>query len=124
MSPSIVLNFPASLTPFLQIPCSLRIVADVIGTLFVAESILDKVLSTPSFAEARGIEGNPLTEQMHDELTRLPLLAGHFCISRWYRAVQVGDTRKSAWRLSKNGFVKMALPNRYFTQTLGLVLLG
>jgi len=41
-----------------------------------------------------------------------------------YRAVQVGNTRKGAWRLSKNGFVKMALPNRYFTQTLGLVLLG
>ena len=41
-----------------------------------------------------------------------------------YRAVQVGNTRKGAWRLSKNGFVKMAWPNRYFTQTLGLVLLG
>ena len=40
-----------------------------------------------------------------------------------YRAVQVGNTRKGAWRLSKNGFVKMAWPNRYFTQTLGLVLL-
>jgi hypothetical protein len=35
-----------------------------------------------------------------------------------------GNTRKGAWRLSKNGLVKMALPNRYFTQTLGLVLLG
>ena len=41
-----------------------------------------------------------------------------------YRAVQVGNTRKGAWRLSKNGFVKMALPNRYFTASLGLFLPG
>ena len=36
----------------------------------------------------------------------------------------VGNTRKGAWRLSKHGTLCAALPDEYFTRTLGLVLLG
>jgi RNA-directed DNA polymerase len=41
-----------------------------------------------------------------------------------YWAVMVGNTRKGAWRLSKHGQVIHALPDKYFTAQLGLVLLG
>jgi RNA-directed DNA polymerase len=41
---------------------------------------------------------------------------------RW--AVMMGNTRKGAWRLSKHGQVIHALPDKYFTAQLGLVLLG
>jgi RNA-directed DNA polymerase len=41
-----------------------------------------------------------------------------------YWAVMVGNTRKGAWRLSKHGQVIHALPDKYFTAKLGLVLLG
>lgn len=36
----------------------------------------------------------------------------------------VGNTRKGAWRLSNHGTLCAALPDEYFTRTLGLVLLG
>ena len=36
----------------------------------------------------------------------------------------VGNTRKGPWHLSKNGTLCAALPDEYFTRTLGLVLLG
>ena len=39
-------------------------------------------------------------------------------------AMMVGNTRKGEWRLSKNGTLCAALPDAYFTQSLGLVLLG
>jgi RNA-directed DNA polymerase len=39
-------------------------------------------------------------------------------------AVMVGNTRKGAWRLSKHGQVIHAMPEKYFTAQLGLVLLG
>jgi len=39
-------------------------------------------------------------------------------------AVSVGNTRKGAWRLSKNGTVCQVLSDRHFTSTIGLVLLG
>ncbi len=39
-------------------------------------------------------------------------------------AVAIGNTRKGAWRLSKHGQVIHALPEKYFTAQLGLVLLG
>jgi RNA-directed DNA polymerase len=39
-------------------------------------------------------------------------------------AVRVGNTRKGAWRLSKNGTLCSALPDKYFTGSLGLVCLG
>ena len=39
-------------------------------------------------------------------------------------AMLVGNTRKGAWRLSKNGTLCAALPDAYFTRSLGLVLLG
>ncbi len=39
-------------------------------------------------------------------------------------AVMVGNTRKGAWRLSRNGTVCAALPDEYFTRSLGLILLG
>lgn len=39
-------------------------------------------------------------------------------------AVMVGNTRKGEWRLSKNGTLCAALPDAYFTRSLGLVLLG
>ena len=39
-------------------------------------------------------------------------------------AMRVGNTRKGEWRLSKNGTLCAALPDSYFTRSLGLVLLG
>ena len=39
-------------------------------------------------------------------------------------AMMVGNTRKGEWRLSKNGTLCAALPDSYFTHSLGLVLLG
>ena len=33
-------------------------------------------------------------------------------------------TRKGPWHISANGYLARALPTRYFTRTLGLVLLG
>jgi len=39
-------------------------------------------------------------------------------------ALMVGNTRKGAWRLSKNGTLCAALPDSYFTRSIGLVLLG
>jgi len=39
-------------------------------------------------------------------------------------AMMVGNTRKGEWRLSKNGTLCAALPDSYFTRSLGLVLLG
>ena len=41
-----------------------------------------------------------------------------------YWAAQVGTTRKGPWRLSRNTTVAKALPDAYFTKTLGLVLPG
>jgi RNA-directed DNA polymerase len=40
----------------------------------------------------------------------------------WARAL--GNTRKGPWRISKQSPVMAALPERYFTQKLGLMLLG
>jgi hypothetical protein len=39
-------------------------------------------------------------------------------------AVMVGNTRKGAWRLSKNGTVCAALPDDWFTRSAGALLLG
>jgi len=39
-------------------------------------------------------------------------------------AVMVGNTRKGAWRLSKNGMVCAALPDDWFTRSAGVLLLG
>jgi RNA-directed DNA polymerase len=39
-------------------------------------------------------------------------------------AVMVGNTRKGAWRLSKNGTVCAALPDDWFTRSAGVILLG
>ena len=39
-------------------------------------------------------------------------------------AMMVGNTRKGEWRLSKNGTLCAALPDSYFTRSIGLVLLG
>jgi len=41
-----------------------------------------------------------------------------------YWAVIVGNSRKSTWRMSRNGQVIHALPEGYFTSKLGLFLLG
>ena len=41
-----------------------------------------------------------------------------------YWAVIVGNSRKSTWRMSRNGQVIHALPEGYFTSKLGLILLG
>jgi len=38
--------------------------------------------------------------------------------------VAVGNTRKGAWRLSKNGTVCAALPDDWFTRSAGVILLG
>ena len=46
-----------------------------------------------------------------------------FRITRnWAKAL--GNTRKGAWRISKHGSLYQALPESYFTQELGLFLLG
>lgn len=39
----------------------------------------------------------------------------------WARAL--GNTRKGPWRISNHGSLRQALPDRYFTHSLGLVLL-
>lgn len=39
-------------------------------------------------------------------------------------AVMVGNTRKGAWLLSKNGTVCAALPDDWFTRSAGVLLLG
>lgn len=41
---------------------------------------------------------------------------------RW--AVAIGNTRKGPWRISRLSALKQTLPVRYFTASLGLVLLG
>ncbi len=46
------------------------------------------------------------------------------CGVRHKWAMMVGNTRKGEWRLSKNGTLCAALPDAYFTRSLGLVLLG
>ena len=38
-------------------------------------------------------------------------------------AYALGNTRKGPWRVSKHGSLRQALPDRYFTHSLGLVLL-
>jgi hypothetical protein len=43
-------------------------------------------------------------------------------VRKW--AVIVGNTRKGAWRLSKNGTVCAALPDDWFTRSAGVILLG
>ena len=39
-------------------------------------------------------------------------------------AVMVGNTRKGDWHLSKNGTVCSALPDDWFTRSVGVILLG
>jgi len=39
-------------------------------------------------------------------------------------ATAVGNTRKGAWRLSKNGTVCAALPDDWFTRSAGVILIG
>jgi hypothetical protein len=39
-------------------------------------------------------------------------------------AMALGNTRKGPWRISKQSPVMVALPESYFAQKLGLVLLG
>jgi len=39
-------------------------------------------------------------------------------------AMAVGNTRKGAWRLSKNGTVCAALPDDWFTRSAGVILIG
>jgi len=41
-----------------------------------------------------------------------------------YWAAAVGNTRKGAWRLSRNGTVCAALPDDWFTRSAGVILLG
>ena len=54
--------------------------------------------------------------------TRVRNLKARGVRHKWAR--MVGNTRKGEWRLSKNGTLCAALPNSYFTRSLGLVLLG
>lgn len=58
---------------------------------------------------------------------KLPRTKVHNLVARGvghYWAKAVGNTRKGAWRLSKHGTVCQALPDNYFTRSLGLVLLA
>ena len=58
---------------------------------------------------------------------KLPRTKVHNLVARgvWHHwAMAVGNTRKGAWRLSKHGTVCQALPDSYFTRSLGLVLLA
>ena len=54
--------------------------------------------------------------------TRVRNLKARGIRHKW--AMLVGNTRKGEWRLSKNGTLCAALPDAYFTRSLGLVLLG
>lgn len=54
--------------------------------------------------------------------TRVANLMARGTTRKW--AVMVGNTRKGAWRLSKNGTVCAALPDDWFTRTAGVILLG
>ena len=54
--------------------------------------------------------------------TRVRNLKARGVYHKWAR--MVGNTRKGPWRLSRNGTLCAALPDAYFTRTLGLVLLG
>ena len=54
--------------------------------------------------------------------TRVRNLMAHGIARTW--AVMVGNTRKGAWRLSKNGTVCAALPDDWFTRSAGTILLG
>jgi RNA-directed DNA polymerase len=54
--------------------------------------------------------------------TRVSNLVERGTARRW--AVAVGNTRKGAWRLSKNGTVCAALPDDWFTRSAGVILLG
>jgi RNA-directed DNA polymerase len=54
--------------------------------------------------------------------TRVRNLKARGVLHKW--AMMVGNTRKGEWRLSKNGTLCAALPDTYFTQSLGLILLG
>lgn len=53
--------------------------------------------------------------------TRVRNLKARGIRHKW--AMLVGNTRKGEWRLSKNGTLCAALPDTYFTRSLGLVLL-
>lgn len=54
--------------------------------------------------------------------TRVSNLMERGAARKW--AVAVGNTRKGAWRLSKNGTVCAALPDDWFTRSAGVILLG
>jgi len=54
--------------------------------------------------------------------TRVRNLMERGAARKW--AVIVGNTRKGAWRLSKNGTVCAALPDDWFTRSAGVLLLG
>jgi len=54
--------------------------------------------------------------------TRVRNLMAHGIAHHW--AVMVGNTRKGAWHLSKNGTVCSALPDDWFTRSAGVILLG
>jgi len=54
--------------------------------------------------------------------TRVRNLMQRGAARKW--AVMVGNTRKGAWRLSKNGTVCAALPDDWFTRSAGVLLLG
>ena len=60
--------------------------------------------------------------QWKNPRTRVRNLKARGVRHKW--AVMVGNTRKGEWRLSKNSSVCLALPDTYFTRSLGLVLLG
>ena len=53
--------------------------------------------------------------------TRVRNLMKRRTVRKW--AVMVGNTRKGAWRLSKNGTVCAALPDDWFTRSAGAILL-
>jgi RNA-directed DNA polymerase len=54
--------------------------------------------------------------------TRVGNLMKRRTARKW--AVMVGNTRKGAWRLSKNGTVCAALPDDWFTRSAGAILLA
>jgi len=61
-------------------------------------------------------------KQWKNPRTKVRNLKARGAHHKW--AVMVGNTRKGEWRLSKNGTLCAALPDTYFTRSLGLVLLG
>jgi hypothetical protein len=61
-------------------------------------------------------------KQWKNPKTRVRNLKARGVYHKW--AMMAGNASKGEWRMSNNSSVGKALPDTYFTRSLGLVLLG